>query len=300
MALFLTIPPQGWRDRFRDEFQVLRAIQQLDCYVLHVHPDLPCHFYEGSQQQEREPQRTLGSDYGSVSLAVPFRPMFVLIQPSAGLFTFFTLGMSLSSLQFVLLNTTSVENLSRQTKIWTLAVHISRPPTNPNHKPFQTITYPLTPPPPGTPSTPPKTFAILHSKPGENPYNLGYYGNFKSVMGNNVFDWLVPLRYSPCCDHDSGESAFALGPVVQRMCEEAGLSPAHEGGKRRERQWGDISPERDGGGKHQRHRRRRRSRRQSGSRRKPRESAPVEQEAGERSDVAGSVIEHEDDEVVVR
>ncbi|MCJ1400051.1 hypothetical protein MMC11_003254 [Xylographa trunciseda] len=188
--------------------------------------------------------------------------------------------MSLSSLQFVLLNTTSVENLSRKSKIWTLAVHITQSPASPNHKPFQTITYPLTPPPPGTPSTSPRTFAILHSQPGENPYNLGYYGNFKSVMGTNFFQWILPLRYSPCCDHDSGESAFALGPVVQRMREEAGLSPTH-----------------NGDGTKKRHRRRRRSRRQSTSRRRPKDPVPAEQVVEEQSDVAGSVIGHNDDVV---
>ena len=188
--------------------------------------------------------------------------------------------MSLSSLQFVLLNTTSVENLSRQTKIWTLAVHISRPPATPNHTPFQTITYPLTPPPAGTPFTPPRTFAILHSKPGENPYDLGYYGNFKSVMGTNVFDWLVPLRYSPCCDHDSGESAFALGPVVQRMREEAGLS---------------LTRIEDGD--HKQHRRRRRSRRHSTSRRRTKEPASAGQVVDERSDASNREVGYEENAV---
>ncbi|MCJ1433558.1 palmitoyltransferase pfa5 [Xylographa pallens] len=205
---------------------------------------------------------------------------WVVTMALAGLFTLFSLGMSLSSLQFVLLNTTSVENLSRQTKIWTLAVHISRPPTNPNHTPFQTITYPLTPSPAGTPSAPPRTFAILHSKPGENPYDLGYYGNFKSVMGTNVFDWLIPLRYSPCCDHDSGESAFALGPVVQRMREEAGLSLTHNGF--------EI---------HKQHRRRRKPRRHSTSRRRTRDPASAEQVGEERADVSNGEIDHEENVV---
>ncbi|MCJ1383487.1 palmitoyltransferase pfa5 [Xylographa soralifera] len=236
-----------------------------------------------SSSIEPESQRTLGSDNGSVSLTNPsFSPANDRTnQHSAGLFTLFSVGMSLSSLQFVLLNTTSVENLSRQTKIWTLAVHISRPPANPNHKPFQTITYPLTSPPAGTPSAPPRTFAILHSKPGENPYDLGYYGNFKSVMGTNIVDWLVPLRYSPCCDHDSGESAFALGPVVQRMREEAGLSPAHNGD-------GNHKPHR---------RRRRRSRRRSTNRRGTREPVPAEHVAEERSGVSNGEVGYEENVV---
>ncbi|MCJ1293036.1 palmitoyltransferase pfa5 [Xylographa carneopallida] len=199
---------------------------------------------------------------------------WVVTMALAGLFTLFSLGMSLSSLQFVLLNTTSVENLSRQTKIWTLAVHISRPPTTPNHVPFQTITYPLTPLPAGTPSTPSRSFAILHSKPGENPYDLGYYGNFKSVMGTNFFDWVVPLRYSPCCDHDSGESAFALGSVVQRMREEAGLS---------------LTRDEDVNHKHNRQRRRR-TRRHSTSHRRPKDPAFTEQVVEERPDSSNQEV----------
>ena len=145
--------------------------------------------------------------------------------------------MSLSSLQFVLLNTTSVENLSRKVKIWTLAVYIPRNVQLPAHKPFQTITYPLTPSTQGASVDPPRTFAILHSKVGENPFDLGPWGNFKDIMGTNVLDWLFPLRYSPCCDHEHGESAFALGPVVQRMREEAGIAvPRGEKEKKRRRQ----------------------------------------------------------------
>lgn len=168
--------------------------------------------------------------------------------------------MSVSSLQFALLNTTSVENLSRHVKIWTLAVYIPRPPPPSNHKPFQTITYPLTPPHPGVSSSASRIFAILHSKPGENPYDLGYYGNFKTVMGDNLFDWIIPLKYSPCCNHDSRESAFELGPVVQRMRMEAGLVEARSRSE-----------------KHRKHHRRRKSRRSSTSNRQQ-EKPPASEE----------------------
>ena len=50
-------------------------------------------------------------------------------------------------------------------------------------------------------------------------------------------DWLLPWRSSPCCDH-SGESAFVLGPVVQRMKEEAGIIPRERKKKRRRKDKG--------------------------------------------------------------
>ena len=100
-------------------------------------------------------------------------------------------------------------------------------------------------------------------------------------MGTNIFDWLFPLRYSPCCNHDSGESAFALGPVVQRMREEAGLSVLH-----------------NGDGNHKQHRRRRKSRRHSTSRRGTREPVSADQVAEERADVSNGEFDRE--EKVVR
>ena len=141
--------------------------------------------------------------------------------------------MTLSSLQFVFVNTTTIENLSRRNKVWTLAVLIPNIAQLPPPPPFNTVTYPLDYIPPDqdethpqtAPSTPTRTFAILHTKPGENPWDLGYFNNFKSVMGDHWYDWLLPFRYSPCCNHERYEAQFETGPVVQRMKEDAGLAP---------------------------------------------------------------------------
>ena len=93
-------------------------------------------------------------------------------------------------------------------------------------------------------------------------------------MGTNFFDWVVPLRYSPCCDHDSGESAFALGSVVQRMREEAGLS---------------LTRDEDVNHKHNRQRRRR-TRRHSTSHRRPKDPAFTEQVVEERPDSSNQEV----------
>lgn len=174
---------------------------------------------------------------------------------SAAFFGLFLVGMSASSLQFVLLNTTTIENLSRKTKVWQLAVHMPYPPTPSANRPlFRTITY--SQPLPGAPTagdpastgqpSEPRTFAILHSKPGENPWDLGSYRNFKSVMGDRWYDWVTPIKRSPCAKHESMDCEFETGPVVERMKREAGIiSPAQ------------IESEEE---KHRRHRRRRRRR----------------------------------------
>ena len=140
--------------------------------------------------------------------------------------------MGISSLQFVLLNTTTIENLTRKVKVWQLAIHIPNPSTGGPTLPYHTVTYPI-----GQhsnreangqqPSPLPilKTFAILHTKPGESIWNLGPWNNFKSVMGNHWHEWLIPLKHSPCSKHDRGDCSFATGPVVDRMKREAGLLP---------------------------------------------------------------------------
>jgi palmitoyltransferase len=54
------------------------------------------------------------------------------------------------------------------------------------------------------------------------------------VMGHNMIDWFLPLKQSPCADHSGQESAFALGPVVTRLKQEAGLLPPPENGLERQ------------------------------------------------------------------
>ena len=146
----------------------------------------------------------------------------------AGLFALFALGMTGSSLQFVLVNTTTIENLSRKSIVWDLAFRIpesllgritvptvSISPSNltPNQEPH----------PANQTTTLMKRYAILHSKPGDNPWDLGAYRNFQSVMGVNWWEWFLPLRHSPCCDHSGPVSQFATGEVVEQMRRDAGI-----------------------------------------------------------------------------
>ena len=132
-----------------------------------------------------------------------------------------------SSLQFAFQNTTTIENLSRKTIVWTLALYMPRyPEKTPG---YRTISYSAETSSEGPnahtdhPSREVRTFAILYTKPGENPFDLGPYKNFMSVMGDHWYDWLLPIRYSPCTDHERQEGQFAMGPVVQRMRREAGI-----------------------------------------------------------------------------
>ncbi|ORY60634.1 palmitoyltransferase PFA5 [Pseudomassariella vexata] len=62
-----------------------------------------------------------------------------------------------------------------------------------------------------------RTYAILRTDPGENPWDLGFWQNWKDVMGNNILDWFLPLRRSPCTCHDSQESYYRMGPLLSEL-----------------------------------------------------------------------------------
>ncbi|KAL8926189.1 MAG: hypothetical protein Q9208_003092 [Pyrenodesmia sp. 3 TL-2023] len=185
--------------------------------------------------------------------------------------------MSASSFQFLFLNTTTIENLSRKTKVWQLAVHMPTPPPGSGPPPFRTITYgqPLPgargaqdPASTGQPSEP-RTFAILHSKPGENPWDLGWRRNFMSVMGDRWYDWFLPIKYAPSARHDRVDCEFETGAVVERMKREAGL----------------VAPDRTEKNEKPRRHRRRRRRRSTGTR-------PGEPESGADDAVGGQPKRH--------
>lgn len=224
---------------------------------------------------------------------------WILVLIFAALFFLFSGGMCGSSLQFAFINSTTIENFNRKTKVWYLAVYMprsvldkyngsgrtdlrlisyprpageqfglleqnggklndsqqsivrdgwdSRGPTAPSNTfdPQSTSSFPPHPavarntpppsrgdasvsPPQSAPHTPTqrelRTFAILETDPGANPFNLGSFGNFKQVMGNSLFDWLVPLRPSPLTDHTDPTSFYKVGPVVGKLKRRAGIT----------------------------------------------------------------------------
>ncbi|TQS37360.1 hypothetical protein Golomagni_02169 [Golovinomyces magnicellulatus] len=63
-----------------------------------------------------------------------------------------------------------------------------------------------------------RTFAIMTTNEGENPWDLGSrLLNWKSVMGDSILDWFLPLRRSPCCNHDDSQSQFRFGFAVDKL-----------------------------------------------------------------------------------
>ncbi|KHO00378.1 DHHC zinc finger membrane protein [Metarhizium album ARSEF 1941] len=148
----------------------------------------------------------------------------------SSIFGLFSFGMTLTAGHYILTNITNIDMLRRR-QTFNLAVRIPRG-TPPSPK-YQTITYPLLPTAAG--ATMPvqadyasasasardqdafRTFAILKTEPYENPWHLGFWENWKSVMGNKPSEWFLPIRHSPCCNHDSVHSDYPLGPLLDEL-----------------------------------------------------------------------------------
>jgi hypothetical protein len=76
-----------------------------------------------------------------------------------------------------------------------------------------------------------RTFAILKMlELGDNPWDLGTrIANWETVMGISVWDWFLPVRRSPCCNHEDTESHFMIGPWVDLLrCKVGFLAPENK------------------------------------------------------------------------
>jgi len=162
----------------------------------------------------------------------------------AALFGLFTLTMTLTSMRYIFINLTTVDYLKSKNVVHQLAIRVPR--GTPPGQNYNVITYPL---PSSTISsdvsgqTPTgelcsprdqlatRTFAIVRTEMGENPWDLGYYRNWKSVMGNNLIDWLLPLNESPCAKHEDAESFYELGPLYHQLRVRFGLPEVPAGNR---------------------------------------------------------------------
>ena len=171
----------------------------------------------------------------------------------SGLFSLFGMGMCGSSLQFAIENTSTIENLDKRTHVYYVAIYVPYTTferlSNTQRDAIRWITYPRPPGeqihllqdsgadyadaagtalPPNSQNLslpdnaspqPQRTFAVLETAPGANPFDLGAFNNFKDVMGESFLDWVLPIKHSPCFQHRqrSPHSMYKLGRVVYKL-----------------------------------------------------------------------------------
>jgi palmitoyltransferase len=167
----------------------------------------------------------------------------------AAMFGLFTVTMTATSVRSILVNLTTVDHVKKANRVvhqLALRVPLGTPP-GPN---YNVITYPLPKPPrrgrPGQSATPEptsprdqlasRTYAIVKTEMGENPWDLGFWRNWTSVMGTNPLDWFLPINPSPCTKYESPESFYEMGPVYKKLRKRYGLpeltdTPSGAGGE---------------------------------------------------------------------
>ena len=160
----------------------------------------------------------------------------------AGLLGFFTITMFITSARYVLLNMTNIDHLKSKNFVHNLAIRVPR--GTQSCEKYKVITYPISKSGDsnlqlsgeagarGVASErdmlATRTFAIVKTELGENPWDLGLYRNWKSVMGNSIIDWLLPLKDSPCATYENNESFYEMGPIYLRVRERLGIPPLTE------------------------------------------------------------------------
>ncbi|KAJ4419307.1 palmitoyltransferase pfa5 [Neurospora sp. IMI 360204] len=157
----------------------------------------------------------------------------------SGLLGFFTVTMFITSVRYVLLNMTNIDYLKSKNFVHNLAIRVPR--GTQSCEKYKVITYPISKPGDSSPQLSgdagargvaserdmlaTRTFAVVKTELGENPWDLGLYRNWKSVMGNGIVDWLLPLKDSPCVTYENNESFYEMGPIYLRVRERFGLPP---------------------------------------------------------------------------
>lgn len=146
-------------------------------------------------------------------------------------FTLFAFGMTTLSARYIFLNLTNVEDLRQKSTVHQLAIRVPLDTEPGPH--YNLISYPLLEPAlnPGTRSSSSRDttataardslatrkFAVVKTQLGENPWDLGPYRNWVSVMGTNILDWMLPIRHSPCVDSESNVSYYEMGPLYDDL-----------------------------------------------------------------------------------
>jgi palmitoyltransferase len=174
----------------------------------------------------------------SLSEKGPLENNLIGVMGLAGFFGLFTSGMTMTAWWYIFTNMTNIDSINFRRKTYHLAVRV--PLGSPATDRYRVVNYPWQygppPPPPGSeqqqgnepsaaamPPPPTRTYAIIETAQGQNPWHLGYYQNFKEVMGDNPLDWFLPIRRSPLLNHDGHESFYRLGQAFRDICRENGI-----------------------------------------------------------------------------
>lgn len=138
--------------------------------------------------------------------------------------------MTTLSVRYIFLNLTNVEDLRQKSTVHQLAIRVPLD-TEPGPQ-YYLISYPLPEPALGSQtqssssgetattlrdSLASRKFAVVKTQLGENPWDVGPYRNWISVMGTSILDWVFPIRHSPCISAETNTSFYQMGPLYHEL-----------------------------------------------------------------------------------
>ncbi|KAH8907589.1 hypothetical protein BR93DRAFT_911530 [Coniochaeta sp. PMI_546] len=169
---------------------------------------------------------------------LPIDGFVIAVIALASFFGLFTFGMTALSVRYILLNLTNVEDLRQKSTVHQLAIRV---PLNTEPGPqYLLISYPLPEPALSSKTQSSSTgenaatlrdslatrkFAVVKTQLGENPWDVGPYRNWVSVMGTNMIDWVLPIRHSPCVAAETNTSFYEMGPLYDELRTRYSLPP---------------------------------------------------------------------------
>lgn len=147
-------------------------------------------------------------------------PNWCVVLGLGALFMIFTATMAITSINLASLNMTQIDKINPKKQMYLAVLLPAAPDENPDITCIGAITYPI-----GALEGAGRTFLILQTEPGANPWDLGRLKNFKAVMGKRVWEWFLPLQRSDPGGSESAAYFYEFGPGLQDVKRAAGLLP---------------------------------------------------------------------------
>jgi palmitoyltransferase len=152
---------------------------------------------------------------------------WIVLIALGALFFLFTFGMFMTTFYQLAVNRTTVEEMSKH-EVHNIALLGRSPAPSTTSSNQSNILCEVQ-------RTPSRSYIVLQTQPGDNPWDVHWKVNIQSIMGNSVLDWFNPLKISPCLTRNDPEGEFAWGPAVRNLMEEYGAGSAYGRSQRKHR-----------------------------------------------------------------
>lgn len=143
---------------------------------------------------------------------------WIAMLPLCGIFMIFSVTMFFMTFWNVTINYTTIETLQREGVHNIAMVATRREPKS--HSSRRDSTYRCQEKPNVLREVTrgaDREYVIFQTQPLANPWDLSSMANARSVMGNNILQWFLPLQVSPCTKHEDLRGEYGWSSAVLDM-----------------------------------------------------------------------------------